>query len=381
MYSGRLAAGHYGCDDEDVDAAIHRIRNRVDERPLCVFLGLMNPHPPYMVEEPYFSAINRAKLPPRILPPLRGKSKMEVLLQTGQRLQNWPENDWAELRACYLGMCMKVDALFAKLCAALKEEGIYDDSAIFFLSDHGDYTGDYGIVEKSQNTFEDCLVNVPLLLKPPKSVPVHVGVTNSLVELVDFYATVMDFADVEPCHTNFGHSLRPVLENPSFEVRHFVCCEGGRLAGETQAEEIKTLSGVTETDLYWPRLNAQTDSIAHGKATMLRTKTCKYVARLSEQDEFYDLLEDPDERENRIENPTYAMQITRCKELLLRWYQRTCDVVPFEIDARATPEMVWAKVRAHVPVGQEEETREMIRQGANQDEIIRYYEGGRYAKG
>ncbi len=30
---------------------------------------------------------------------------------------------------------------------ALKEEGIYDDCAIFFLSDHGDFTGDFDLPE------------------------------------------------------------------------------------------------------------------------------------------------------------------------------------------------------------------------------------------
>ena len=41
--------------------------------------------------------------------------------------------------------------------------GLYDDTAIFFFSDHGDFTGDYGLVEKTQNTFEDCLTRVPFI--------------------------------------------------------------------------------------------------------------------------------------------------------------------------------------------------------------------------
>ena len=65
-------------------------------------------------------------------------------------------------------MCRKVDDQFRRLCEALKKAGIYEDSAIFFFSDHGDYTGDYNIPEKAQNTFEDCLTRVPLLVKPPK---------------------------------------------------------------------------------------------------------------------------------------------------------------------------------------------------------------------
>lgn len=87
---------------------------------------------------------------------------------------------------------MKIDAQFKRLCDALKRAGIYDDSAIFFFSDHGDFTGDYGLAEKAQNCFEDCLSKVPLLIKPPKDIPVDPGISDSLVELIDFYATAID---------------------------------------------------------------------------------------------------------------------------------------------------------------------------------------------
>jgi arylsulfatase A-like enzyme len=30
---------------------------------------------------------------------------------------------------------------------ALKQAGMWDDTAFFFFSDHGDFTGDYGLVE------------------------------------------------------------------------------------------------------------------------------------------------------------------------------------------------------------------------------------------
>ena len=66
---------------------------------------------------------------------------------------------------------------------ALKELGIYDDCAIFFLCDHGDFTGDYGLVEKTQNSFEECLTRVPLLVKPPKDVPLVPGIREGLVEM------------------------------------------------------------------------------------------------------------------------------------------------------------------------------------------------------
>ena len=49
-------------------------------------------------------------------------------------------------------MCARVDAQYGKILSALKEKGIYDDTAVFTFSDHGDFTGDYGLVEKTQNS-------------------------------------------------------------------------------------------------------------------------------------------------------------------------------------------------------------------------------------
>ena len=79
-----------------------------------------------------------------------------------QGLSGWDEARWDALRRTYIAMVARVDRQFAMLVGALKETGLYDDTAIFAFSDHGDYTGDYGVVEKSQVTFEDPLTRVPL---------------------------------------------------------------------------------------------------------------------------------------------------------------------------------------------------------------------------
>ena len=218
---------NYTSDDETIDAAIDKIKNWKDEKqPLCMFLGLFYPHPPYQVEEPYFSAIDRSKLPDRIrFEDCIDKSKMLKQYHEYQNLEGLNEDEWDEIRATYAGMCMKVDEQFGKLVQALKDVGIYDDCAIFVMSDHGDFVGDYGMAEKAQSSFEDCLTKVPFLVKPPKNIPVDAGVSDSMVELVDFYATVMDFAEVVPSHEHFGRSLRGAVIDRSKQVREFSCCE------------------------------------------------------------------------------------------------------------------------------------------------------------
>jgi arylsulfatase A-like enzyme len=49
-----------------------------------------------------------------------------------------------------------------------------------------------------QNTFEDCLTRVPLLIKPPAWVPVKPRISEALVELIDFPATVEALTGIKP---------------------------------------------------------------------------------------------------------------------------------------------------------------------------------------
>lgn len=365
---------NYSGDDEAVDAAIEVIRKHAaDTAPLCIFLGLMYPHTPYQIEEPYFSAISRNKLPERILyEDCSGKSRMMDLLRYYQHIDSYTETDWNELRAVYLGMCAKVDDQFRRLCNALKEAGIYDDCAIFFFSDHGDWAGDYGLVEKAQSCFEDCLTRVPLLIKPPKEEDVDAGITDALTELVDFYATAMDYADVNPKRTQFGRSLRPILQDRKRKNREVVFSEGGRLPGEWQSDEFHSVGpqGPNPKMEYWPKMMAQTDDEAHAKAVMARSESGKLIHRITGEDEYYDLVNDPQEKHNEIDNPAYANEILALKLKMLDWLQATADTVPQKFDERFTEEMLWARFKRRCPPGYEEEIRNMIHTGEKQSTIM-----------
>ena len=103
-----------------VDAAIKRIRTRPKEQPLCLFLGLTWPHAPYRAEEPYYSAVDRSKLPPRIrAADCTGKAKILAEIRKYAGMESYTETDWDELRAVYQGMCMKIDEQFGRLMTAL----------------------------------------------------------------------------------------------------------------------------------------------------------------------------------------------------------------------------------------------------------------------
>jgi arylsulfatase A-like enzyme len=341
FYIGKLDKGdeefHYDGDLGNVLGAIDFIKDRPKDQPFCIFLSLGYPHCPYAVEEPWYSMVDRKKLPPRAPTPKgwAGKPSMLKGIWERQHMQTWTEDRWTELRATYYGMCARVDHQFGMVMDALRKAGAYDDTAIFMFSDHGDFAGDYGLVEKNQNTFEDCLTRVPLIVKPPKGTSVKPRVSNALVELIDFPATVEALTGITPKHTHFGRSLLPVISGETDEHRDAVFCEGGRLHGERHCMELESTSSQVPGGLYWPRVNLQTsEGPEHTKAVMCRTRDFKYVRRLYESDEFYDLHHDPMELQNRINDRDYADVIPKLKERLLTFYVETCDVVPHETDKR-----------------------------------------------
>ncbi|HEY9078283.1 MAG TPA: sulfatase-like hydrolase/transferase [Anaerolineaceae bacterium] len=329
---------YYDSDWANVLGAIEFLERRPKDQPFCIYLPLTYPHPPYGVEDPWYSMIDRKKVPSRIpTPDWTLKPSILKGIAEKQNLQGWSEERWTELRATYYGMCARVDHQFGLLLTALRKHGLYDDTAVFFFADHGDFTGDYGLVEKTQNTFEDCLTRVPFLVKPQAGVGIKPRVSDALVELIDMPATVEVLANLKPTHNHFGKSLLPLIAGETEEWRDAVFCEGGRLHGETQCMELESKIE-PPMDLYAPRLVWQrAEGPEHTKAVMIRTKNYKYVRRLYESDELYDLQMDPQEMHNRINDPMLAGVLAQMKERLLTFFLETGDVVPLDTDLRFRP--------------------------------------------
>ena len=141
------------------------------------------------------------------------------------------------------------------------------------------------------------------------------GIRDQLVELIDFTATAYEFACFEPDYDHFGRSLTPLLASTTDEHRDAVFCEGGRRFGEEQAKEKESLAYDDPSVLYWPRAQMQrSENGSHSKATMCRTHEFKYVRRLYETDELYDLKNDP----GRAAQPYRRPRLRRCARRVAR---------------------------------------------------------------
>lgn len=319
-----------------IEGAIDLIKNPPEDRPLCIYLPLSLVHPPYAIEDYFAELIDKAKLPPRVSEKdLKGDfPKIMKRLREVSNMDGLDEEFWKNVKSVYYAMCAKIDALFGKLADGLKEAGIYEDTSIFFFSDHGDFTGDYGLPEKTHGTLQDCLLNVPFIVKPPKNIPVKPGIRSELIELVDFPATVMEMLDISVDWPQFGKSLLGLIEGEKEGGREAVFAEVGRRPEETQCLNSET-SSLPKEHPYWPQSSvSREDSSCCGYAAMCRTEKYKYIRRLYDTDEFYDLKKDPKETNNLKDDPEYKEEMRKLQYMLLDFYMRTSDVVPFEQDTR-----------------------------------------------
>jgi len=98
----------------------------------------------------------------------------------------------------YDGEIAYADSQLGRLFSWLKESpnGLYDNTLIIFLSDHGESLGEHR--EKEHGFFVyDSTVRVPLLLKPPKNAGLVAQRVADAVETIQVGPTVLDLAGVE----------------------------------------------------------------------------------------------------------------------------------------------------------------------------------------
>ncbi len=144
-------------------------------------------------------------------------------------------HEWGELRNMYHGMpqegpvsqqtekklvhgyyaCVSyVDAQINKLLDALEEYGLEENTVVVFWGDHGFHLGEHGLWAKHCNF--DRVLSAPIIVNSPGISKNQT--TNTLVEFIDIYPSVVELAGLEkPDHLD-GKSFVPTLKNTS--VKH-----------------------------------------------------------------------------------------------------------------------------------------------------------------
>lgn len=294
--------------------------------PWCLWVPLIFPHLPFEVEDPWYSMFEPGDMPARIGHAGEGKPRFHEAIREKLGTGRLTENEWREISRVYYGMTSRVDSQLGRIMAALERSGQLEDTIVLFFTDHGEYLGDFGLVEKWPSGLDRCLLQNPLIVAGPG---VREGaVAEGFAEMVDILPTLLELADIEARHTHFGRSLTPALSDPTTRTREAAFSEGG-----FALDEVDLLERAGGEYARKAELQHEAPAVV-GKAIVRRDDAYTYVYRLYEDDELYDRAVDPDETRNLIHDPTHAEAAAADRAEVMEWLFATADVIPWDADPR-----------------------------------------------
>ena len=176
-------------------------------------------------------------------------------------------------RAHYAGEVTLVDTWVGQLLKKIEDLGLYENTAIMFISDHGHYIGDHGRIGKSGSgpdgpwPFYQEVAHIPFMMRMPGG---ETGRSDFLMQPVDVMKTALEVSGAPVPEGVQGQSLVPILRGEPVEDR---------------------LVAVTSANLADSPKKGICSSITDGKWT-LHYRGPDYPAEL------YHLTQDPREKNN-----------------------------------------------------------------------------------
>lgn len=104
------------------------------------------------------------------------------------------------------------DYCFGRIVESLKELGIYEDTLIVVLTDHGRDYGEHGSFEKKLNHYNE-VMDIAFVMGYPGELPPGC-VVYGLAESVDVTPTILDLVGISPAANVQGQSLLPRIFDP-----------------------------------------------------------------------------------------------------------------------------------------------------------------------
>lgn len=196
------------------------------DRPFFCWSSFHDPHPPYIVPEPWASMYDPAEMQPGSLTegehdknPVHfgltqhpdAEEKFEKLFAGDGAIhgRGCHLRDVEELKkdmACYYGMTSLMDREIGRVLTRLDELGMAENTLVVFTTDHGHFLGQHGLTAKAIHHYED-LLRIPFLVRWPGQVPAG-AVSDSLQNLVDLPTTFLAAAGAAVPHHYVGLDQR-----------------------------------------------------------------------------------------------------------------------------------------------------------------------------
>ena len=190
-------------------------KQAASETPFFCWATFYRPHQPYTPLKKYMDMYDVSawgegrksgssiKKPANLYEPMGNiPPMMQSIREGGNKVWNVDkayadEQLWRNYVGAYYALVTEVDHCIGEILQVLEEAGIADETIVIYTSDHGDFVGNHGMVEKSalgQNVYEDIL-NIPLIIRYPGNKQKGKRIAE-LVSLLDVYPTLIELLGI-----------------------------------------------------------------------------------------------------------------------------------------------------------------------------------------
>jgi arylsulfatase A-like enzyme len=282
------------------DRTIEFLRQHKDEAFLCV-CSMRAPHDPYI--GPFNDLYDPADvpIPPTVTETFADKPHAQRRGVPRHWFETWVGSEPESLNldalrgiiARYWGLTHLVDVNVGRVLATLDELGLAENTIVLFLSDHGDMMGNHGLFAKGLFMYDDTN-RVPCVLRWKGHLPQGRRVRH-LTSIVDVVPTLLELMGLGAPREMQGESMRQIWDY-AHNRRDAVFME--------MFEAYGCMSPIFS----------------------VRTDRWKYNWYLADQDELYDLSEDPYETRNLAPDAKYRDTLLGLRSRILQWLEETGDL-------------------------------------------------------
>jgi arylsulfatase len=315
-------------------AAVVDYLKRVDATtPFFLWVSFADPHVPHTAPRRFAAHYPLDKMP---VPfgalsdeenaEVAHKPSRQAVKRKAQGMVGAPEAGLRQYISVYSAMISFVDEWVGHILHALAMRGLADNTLVVFVSDHGDFRGEHGMVKKDLLLY-DSLLHVPCIVRFPGRIKPQI-LENALVEQIDLYPTILDYANITVPKGVQGVSVRPLLEDRIDQVHDAVFAEicpplfrNPYKSADEFIMEWQQYHTVDGHPLQW----TAPYNVPGEFVKAVRTAERKYVWYASGEEELYDLTLDPGEIHNVAEDDRYATDKAALKLHLLEWHVLTED--------------------------------------------------------
>ncbi|MGB1160314.1 MAG: choline-sulfatase [Alphaproteobacteria bacterium] len=281
-------------DEEVAFFAKRRIFNyaRDAETPFCMVASFIHPHDPYVARQEWWDLYEPAEIdmPAYVLAPEQhdGFSRriMDGIEASTIALT---DEEVRKARHAYYANVSYFDSKVGELVQTITEAGMLDQTVFIVTADHGDMLGERGLWYK-MNFFEHS-ARVPLIMAGPG---IAQGSAPNPCSLVDILPTMLDFAAA-------GGVEKPAMGMP---------IDGRSLMPLAQGKDDPIVEAIGE---YCAEMTGY-------PVFMIRRGPLKYISCEGDKPLLYDVVSDPMETRNLVDDPDYAEQARAfADEVAERW--------------------------------------------------------------